>query len=488
MPREHGYSLIELMIAVGIIAMVTATGVGLTLASRSLAVASAATEFDQLLDSARTIARGVGGGNLVFAPDGDGTTVSLSAPGIDGTLLPTTLPALHTAAHIAEQEVLGDPAFTLVLHADGRVGGIPNAASAEVGCPASGAYHFHISAGGGSADRFLPCRITLATSGTLTYTGWPAATAAPSPVASCAGTCTPPQLPTPPAPAPSCPSGTSPAGTSCVPVPVATPTPTAAATATPTAVAVSPPTPTPTSTPTPTVVACDLVQNGTCYHRIQGPTLETFYKEVDPGYTCDPTGMTCQWANTVGRVLISSEDSYSFQPQVAPKDTAHQLLFVIDGVAGLVTQCISFMGIVVSAPSPPISIPWYNIVSSGGYGNLLIVGSPGGYGQPAIFANRHNVVTSSFPISGALVQSDSDATQYSQTIDQFISAVQQPLYGPTVSWTYSDPAIVEGTYVTYVPDFTGCASGLPEDHHLDDQLYGNTTAVIVVEVYQAISQ
>ncbi len=405
MPRDRGYSLIELMIAVGIIALVAAAGAGLTLASRSLAVTAAASELDQLLDSARTIARGVGGGTLVFAPDGDGTTVSLSARAGDGTLVPTTLPALHTHAHIAEQEVLGDPAFSLVLHGDGRLGGIPNAASAEVGCPASGTYHLHITAGGGSADRFLPCRIALAASGPIAYTGWPSATAAPLPVASCAGTCAPPQLPTPPSSAVTCPSGTSAVGTSCIPIGAPTPTPAPPPvpipTATPTIASTPTPMPTAAPTPTPPIVACDLVQSGTCYRRIQGPTLEQFEKEVTPAYTCDDSGMTCQWVNQVGRVIISTRDSYSFQPPVAPSDSAHQLLFVVDGVGAVLAQCPSYQTIRDYALAPPADIPWAGIIGSGISGSNLIstVTFAPGYGQPAIYAYRHLLLVVPFPSS-----------------------------------------------------------------------------------------
>ena len=206
MRGARGFSLIELTIAIGLIALLAATGAGLALANRSLAVAAAASEFDQLLDSARTMARELGGGRLSFAADGDGTIATFAATNPDGTLAPTTIPALHTHALIAEQDSLGNPAFALVLHADGRLGGIPNAASSEVGCPASGRYHIRITAAGGSADRFLPCRTVLATGGPLAYTVWPPATSAPSPVAQCAGPCTPPPLPTASSPALTCPS------------------------------------------------------------------------------------------------------------------------------------------------------------------------------------------------------------------------------------------------------------------------------------------
>ncbi len=55
--REGGFTLVEIVIAVAIVAATVAAGVGISLGSRSLAVSTAAGEFDQFLDSARTIAR-----------------------------------------------------------------------------------------------------------------------------------------------------------------------------------------------------------------------------------------------------------------------------------------------------------------------------------------------------------------------------------------------------------------------------------------------
>lgn len=494
MRRDRGYSLIELTVAVGLIALFAATGAGLTLANRSLAVAAAASEFDQLLDSARTMARQLGGGRISFTADGDGTLATFSTTNADGTLAPTTLPALHTHAHIAEQDSLGDPAFALVLYADGRLGGIPNAgspAATEVGCPASGRYHIRISAAGGSADRFLPCRTVLATGGPLTYTVWPPATIAPTPVAQCAGPCTPPPLPSASTVAVACPPGTNPVGDTCVPV--AAPTPTPASTATPTATATAtptpapPPVPTPTAQPTPPVVACDLVQSGTCYRRIAGPTVEFFDKTVSPGYFCDQNGTNCQWTNDVGLVTIAARESYSVQPPIAPDSDRYRLLFVVDGVAAMISQCASYERILDYAASPPSEVQWL-LVSQGGPsgGNIQVAGSTLGYGQPAIYAFRHQFAQSSSPIAGIIAQSNTDATQFSQTIDQFANAAQQPLYGPVVQSQYQDPNIPQGYYITYIPDFTDCASGLPDSRQTSDQLYGRTTAVIIVETYQAV--
>jgi prepilin-type N-terminal cleavage/methylation domain-containing protein len=488
MRGARGFSLIELTIAIGLIALFAATGTGLTLANRSLAVAAAASEFDQLLDSARTMARELGGGRLSFAADGDGTIATFAATNPDGTLAPTTIPALHTHAHIAEQDSLGDPAFALVLHADGRLGGIPNAATSEVGCPASGRYHIRITAAGGSADRFLPCRTVLATGGPLAYTVWPPATIAPSPVAQCAGPCTPPPLPTASSPALTCPVGTTPVGDTCIPVPPPTPIPTP----TPTVIVMTPtpapaPPATPTAQPTPIAATCDLVQSGTCYRRIAGPTMETFDKVVSPGYSCDPFGANCEWTNNVGMVTMAARESYSVQPPIAANDDAHHLLFVVDGVAAMTAVCASYDNIIALSTAPPF-IDWLGVLTtSAGGGGIPTPGSTVGYGEPAIYAFRHQFAKSTFPIAGVIAQANSDITQYSQTVYQFAEAAERRLYGPVVQSTYQDQTTSQGDYITYIPDFTDCASGLPDSRYLGDQLYGITTAELVIETYQAVT-
>ncbi len=186
---RRGFTLIELTIAVAIVAMTVAAGVGLSLSSRSLAVTTAATEFDQLLDGARTIARETGGATIVFSPDafGDGTQAQVMTSGTGGTLVATTMPVVRTRAAIAEAQVLGALPFAFVVHASGLLGGKPgfragdSTGTPEVGCPASGAFHFTISASGETADRFVPCRINLASTGTVAFTVWPPASVAPLP-------------------------------------------------------------------------------------------------------------------------------------------------------------------------------------------------------------------------------------------------------------------------------------------------------------------
>jgi hypothetical protein len=253
-------------------------------------------------------------------------------------------------------------------------------------------------------------------------------------------------------------------------------------------------TPTPQATPQPPppqptpVVACDLVQSGTCYRRIAGPTLEMFDKTVSPGYTCDDTGTTCQWINAVGSVTISVRESYSIQPPIAPIDPSHRLLYVVDGVAGIYEQCATFDSINTVYPDAPNTILWNSFAILSNAGNLANLNLPPGFGEPDIYAYRNAIVRSGFPISGVYGQYDQDATQYSNTINQFYSAVDAPSYGHAVASQYSDPNISQGEYVTYIPDFTDCASGYPDDRLVGDQLYGVTTAAILIETYQAVPQ
>ena len=211
-PRDPGFTLIEIVIAVAVVAVTVAAGVGISLGSRSYAVAAAAAEFDHFLDSARTIARETQGATLAFEPDayGDGTEVRVLAPGPNGTLTATTLPIFHTRAIIEETESLGKVPFAFVVHASGSLGGRPGfrrtgtALPAEVGCPARGSFHFTIHTAGATADRFIPCRITLASNGPVAFATWPPATVAPLPTP-CAGSCTPTALPTAPSGSPTCP-------------------------------------------------------------------------------------------------------------------------------------------------------------------------------------------------------------------------------------------------------------------------------------------
>ncbi len=214
MSTDRGFTLIEVLIAVGLVALLAAGAVGATLSSRSMAVTTAAAGFDSLLDAARTTAREFpNGATIAFTPDayGDGFVARLyhNRPGT-APLEASTIPAVEARVPLNETEALGSPAFAIALHAGGAVAGIigpvtGGSAGAETPCPASGAYHLVFSYAGARAERTLPCRINLATTGPATLSTSPPATPASSPTVSpCVGTgCV--SIPTSPNPQATCP-------------------------------------------------------------------------------------------------------------------------------------------------------------------------------------------------------------------------------------------------------------------------------------------
>jgi prepilin-type N-terminal cleavage/methylation domain-containing protein len=264
----RGFTLIEVLIAVAVVVMIAGGGVGAAMGARSLAVSSAATEFDALLDAARTTAREFdGGATLVFEPDayGDGFTARVyGRRPSTGPLLAIDMPSYDGRITLSETNLLGTPAFALALHANGKIGGIrgdvvAGSAGPENACPATGAYQLVFSYGGAKATRTIPCTIALATTGTIAYVSPPAASPLPAPTANLCITTgclnTPPAEPTI---ITTCPPGYTMTGpTSCSPS-----TATPATTATPSSSATCPPgfmgtppdcktqvPPTPTATP-----------------------------------------------------------------------------------------------------------------------------------------------------------------------------------------------------------------------------------------------
>lgn len=214
--RQRGFTLIEVLITVGIISIVTAGSITLAQSSRSAAVSTAALRFDTLLDAARTTAYEFDrGATIVFARDaaGDGFTARLyrNRPAT-GPLVATTLPLLEGRVGISETEVLGSPGFALAIHGDDSVAGIigytlGSNAQSETVCPASGAFHLVFAYAGSKNDRYIPCRINLAATGPIAFPSTAAATPQPSPTPfACVGvSCAP--LPAIPTATATCPPG-----------------------------------------------------------------------------------------------------------------------------------------------------------------------------------------------------------------------------------------------------------------------------------------
>ncbi|MEA2719590.1 MAG: hypothetical protein QOJ39_1454 [Candidatus Eremiobacteraeota bacterium] len=566
---DPGFTLIEIAIVVAIVATTVAAGVGISLASRSFAVSTAAAEFDHLLDSARTIARETQGATLVFAPDayGDGTEVRVLAPGPNGTLIATTMPIVHTHAAIEEQESLGKAPFAFVIHATGALGGRPGfrlgdtTATGEVGCPASGSFHFVIHTAGTTADRLIPCRINLAATGPITVAPWPPAVIAPPPTPCSAGPCAPAVLPTPPSSTPSCPPNYTATPGGCTPslpplpsgphyhvtatlasatmtvgtndtitatadltnassVPPGTPLtlPVLIQQSTATVCAATPPGPQPSATTfsleaiaagtcTITIAAetsnvpaatadtatlsvavsdsssnpnpqpppsCDLNTNGKCYHRIVDPTTHIFEKNVVPDFACGDAGdgPTCWYIDSIKEVVLYHD--FWFLPPVAPTTPANELLFQIDEIRGLTYGCEPYS---YFAQIPVFSgIPWPSAA----------VGAPGdpavGVGEPSIYT-RINVVSPGLPSDGVLDDTVNSA-KVGATFSDMFASVAFGRIGTAYSFTYSASSAQPDSYITWFPDFPGCdAAGNMSGTGV---AYGDVTALIVFEIYQAI--
>lgn len=262
MERQRGFTLIEVLITVGIISIVTAGSVGLAQSSRSEAVTLAALRFDTLLDAALTTAHEFDhGATIVFARDtaGDGFTARVyrNRPSA-GPLVATTLPVLEARVAITETATLGTPPFALTIHGDEAIAGISGdvvsaSASTETPCPLSGQYHLVLSYAGFHVDRSLPCRTNLASTGTVAYQPIVAATpqAPPTPFACVGASCATP--PTMPKTAATCPPGyiAKDAATCVSASSIVTPAPTPTATPTPYVGGAATPTPTPSALPVP---------------------------------------------------------------------------------------------------------------------------------------------------------------------------------------------------------------------------------------------
>jgi prepilin-type N-terminal cleavage/methylation domain-containing protein len=463
---ESGFTLIEIVIAVAVVAMTVAAGFGVSLASRSFAVSAAATEFDHLLDSTRTIAREVQGATLAFVPDayGDGTEVRVLAGAGSGALTPTTLPALHTRATIEEVESLRKPPFAFIVHVTGALGGRPGFrvgdtnANAEVGCPAAGAFHFVIRAAGGSADRYVPCRITLAANGPVTLATWPRAPSPASPTP-CGGPCAPPTMPSAPSSSPSCPPNYSATTGGCAPSPPPSSGP-------PIGI---PGSGSPTATPSPTPVPCDLTANGKCYHRIVDKTDQVFFKYVVPDTVCNAQGVPdCSYVDSIHDIQLGP--SYSVTPVTPPVDSAHELLFKIDRTGGILDQCSPY-DVIKNLPGSAPFIP-------GGFGSGSPQNAPMGFGQPTLYLTVNHVFASAADLASS---PEPTVWPVSTTLLDLFEAVAQQRVGDAYTFTYSSARANSSLDIVWSPDFPGCDVSGPFGRQ-----YGIVSLELIFEVYQAL--
>ncbi len=157
---QRGFTLLETMIAVAIVAMLVVAAGAYAQAFHPYAAASSVARMSALLVTARGVAAASGNGaTLTLTPNGTRTTVVLYAGRPDGGTFGTVVTTDTLEATVTSAAVSGD---TLALFVDSAGTGTASAwtaaqgtLSAEPPCP--GALDLTFSAGGGHATHALSC-------------------------------------------------------------------------------------------------------------------------------------------------------------------------------------------------------------------------------------------------------------------------------------------------------------------------------------------
>jgi prepilin-type N-terminal cleavage/methylation domain-containing protein len=223
--HQRGFSLVEVTVAVAIVAVIAASTIAFALASRPTALWAATTQFDSMVSAARSIGAAYGDGATIFVSASPGPSnfrADLYAHRPSATASATPMPSqvqpIIAQVAINESQVLGPPPFAVIIHGNGDIGVRKNytrgdpVTDSEIPCPASNQLVFVFTVNGQTATRTLPCHSALAYTGSTTEIppGNPGATPTPWSMPSCdasANGC--PLPPTSPATLPPCPAGTT---------------------------------------------------------------------------------------------------------------------------------------------------------------------------------------------------------------------------------------------------------------------------------------
>ncbi len=213
---DEGFTLIEVLVSVAIVALVAAAAGTLFLAGASPAVAAAGRDVSAAFAEARRTALAFDAATVVFAPrpaGGYSARVYARIPGDPGFRAQDG-PAYESAVTIGETAApLGAPGFAFAVDRRGNVSGYAHfsagqPASAPVACPASGAFVLLLAQTTQSTTVSVPCDpATSATAVAATVSPPAFASAAPATPAGCpSGATCALVAPSPPAPPP-CPPG-----------------------------------------------------------------------------------------------------------------------------------------------------------------------------------------------------------------------------------------------------------------------------------------
>lgn len=201
--RERGYTLLEVIVVVGMLAVVLGSLGYFFLGNATPAVASAATDILAAIDEARQTANSFDSATLVFTPNGAGFTARVyeRTPG-DAAFRARN--GLEHASNVALRETagpLGTPGFAFGMDSHGRVTGYKNFQPADTtfspqSCPVGRKFALNLSYDGEQRVLSVPCALSLSS---VTAVVNEVATAGSSPTPQPAGSCPPtsPCTPTP---------------------------------------------------------------------------------------------------------------------------------------------------------------------------------------------------------------------------------------------------------------------------------------------------
>jgi prepilin-type N-terminal cleavage/methylation domain-containing protein len=333
---DAGFTLIEMLVVVGLIVVVIATLGAFFLGGPSPAVASAARDIDAAFHEARETAVAAGAATVVFTPAGSGYTARVyrQAPG-DAAFAAVNGPAYASTVTIRETAApLGAPGFAFRVDLRGSVTAYEHFAPGDTAfdeqpCPPTGAFTLALAVAQQQRAIAVPCTLTVASLVAVDVTPSPAMTPAPY----TPGTCPASQSCTaslPPFSA-TCPPGYTPDTTQpnvCdSPTPLPTTTPTATAQPSTTTVGATP-SPTPMSTGTPNYTWTAVLNYGA--HEAAGAWY--YWVEVDIDYRGSyiaeacfgaKSGTTVNWPT----VLMSSTTSLTnLEALSVPEDLASTVL------------------------------------------------------------------------------------------------------------------------------------------------------------------
>jgi prepilin-type N-terminal cleavage/methylation domain-containing protein len=176
--RQRGMTLLEVLIAVAIVVLCAAAGIGLAQGARAFGMRSSTGQFDAVLAYAQSLAAASGNGATIgfdknVAPGGAALpgfvlTVYAGRPTAAGAMHQSSLAPLQSPGTVTEAKLGGVP-FTIFLnsaaHASATVGTVTTASvlAADPGCPPGESAVVLKFADARSSDaRTIPCNAAVA--------------------------------------------------------------------------------------------------------------------------------------------------------------------------------------------------------------------------------------------------------------------------------------------------------------------------------------